>query len=462
MRRVAFATLGCKVNQYDTETMATMFREAGYEVVPFDESADVYVVNTCTVTSTGDKKSRQMLRRAVSSNPNAIVVATGCYAQGNSDDVRNIDGVDIVTGTKDRKDVVRLVEEAVKARENVKGNEVVHKTYDAVSKLCGHLEYEELLVDGSDERSRAYVKIEDGCDNFCTYCKVPHVRGPVRSRNMENIRKEVERLVEKGYREIILTGVHLSLYGKDLGWEPCLADVLKMVAETVGVDRVRLSSVDPGEMNDRLIDVIASTSNICNHIHMPLQAGDDGVLKRMNRHYTSSQFEEIAGKLKKSMPDMALTTDIIVGFPGEDDQAFENTMSLVRRVGFSRIHVFKYSKREGTPAANFSDQVSEEVKNERSTRLIELGKELSLEYHRKHIGKIVEIIVERIVNDVSDNPDVTSLCGEETIESSWIEGVTCDYVRVFAHGQAHEGEMVKVLVESAGPELVVGKVNCEN
>jgi len=463
LKKVAFVTLGCKVNQYDTETMMKMFKDAGYEIVSFDEFADVYIVNTCTVTAMGDKKSRQMLRRAVSSNPDAVVVATGCYSQGNSNDILSIEGVDIVTGTQNRKDIIKLVENVINKRNSYK-KACLPKTCNVISDFSEDLKYEELFANGSDERNRAYVKIEDGCDNFCTYCKVPYVRGPVRSRNIENIKIEVERLVEKGYKEIILTGVHLSLYGKDFGWNPCLTDVLNTISKIDGVDRIRLSSVDPGEINDTLIDTISSTPKICNHIHMPLQSGDDSVLKRMNRHYTSAEFESIAKKLKKCMPDIALTTDIIVGFPGEDEQAFENTLELVKKVEFSKIHVFKYSKREGTLAAKFVDQIPEEDKNERSMRLISLGKELSLKYHKKHVDKILEIIVEKVHDASSLNPDVLSICTDESsIKSSgWIEGVTCDYVRVFAHGMAEPGELVKVLVINAGAEFVIGKVILSN
>ncbi|MGI6130298.1 MAG: tRNA (N(6)-L-threonylcarbamoyladenosine(37)-C(2))-methylthiotransferase MtaB [Bacillota bacterium] len=411
MRRVAIATLGCKVNQYDSDALALEFGRAGFEVVPFSEKADVYVVNTCTVTQIGDKKSRQLIRRAHAKNPEAVIVATGCYAQASPSEAAAIPGVSVVSGTSDRAGIVRAVTDLVESG----GAPTI-----LVSEIGECRAYEELPSEGTAERTRAYVKIEDGCENFCSYCKVPYVRGPVRSRDFERVREEVRRLAARGFREIVLTGIDLGAYGRDFGGTSSLADVLEMAARVEGVARVRVSSVDPTDVTDRLLDIMGSEPAVCPHLHVPLQSGDDEVLGLMNRRYTAAEFEAVVTRARARVPGLAVTSDVIVGFPGEDESAFEATMSLCGRVGFSRLHVFQYSRRRGTVAAGLAGQVPREEKQQRSERLIALGRQLALRFHRGLLGQIVHVLVEK-----SDG----AAC----------EGLTGNYVRVVASAVAETG-----------------------
>ncbi|HON41771.1 MAG TPA: tRNA (N(6)-L-threonylcarbamoyladenosine(37)-C(2))-methylthiotransferase MtaB [Bacillota bacterium] len=411
MRRVAIATLGCKVNQYDSDALALEFSKAGFDVVPFGDRADVYVVNTCTVTQMGDKKSRQLIRRAHARNPEAVIVATGCYAQASPREVAAIPGASVVSGTSDRAGIVRAV---IDLAENGGAPAML------VSEVGECRVYEELPSEGTAERTRAYIKIEDGCENFCSYCKVPYVRGPVRSRDFEHIREEVRRLAARGFREIVLTGIDLGAYGRDFGGSPSLADVLEMAANAQGIARVRVSSVDPTDVTDRLLDIMGSEPAVCPHLHVPLQSGDDEVLRRMNRRYTGAEFEEVVARARARVPDLAVTSDVIVGFPGEDEPAFEATMSLCGRVGFSRLHVFQYSRRRGTVAAGLAGQVAQEEKQRRSERLIALGRELALKFHRGLMGQTVQVLVEKS-------------CG------AVCEGLTGSYVRVVASRATENG-----------------------
>ncbi|MCR4427273.1 MAG: tRNA (N(6)-L-threonylcarbamoyladenosine(37)-C(2))-methylthiotransferase MtaB [Firmicutes bacterium] len=424
--KVALATLGCKVNQYDSEALAALFRRAGFEVVPFEESADVYVVNTCTVTQTGDKKSRQMLRRAVTRNPDAVVVATGCYAQSAPRELQAIPGVRVVTGTTPRRGVVDAVLRALEQH-----GQVV-ETIDA--RACR--EYEELQVEGSAERARAFVKIEDGCDSFCSYCRVPYVRGPVRSRDPDNVRDEVSRLAQAGFREVVLTGIHLGFYGRDFGGRPDLADIVVLVAGIPGIARVRLSSIDPTDVTDRLLDVMAESAKVCAHLHVPLQSGSDRVLSLMNRRYTVSEYEEVVRSARERIPDLGLTTDVIVGFPGEDEEAFSSTFSAVERIRFSRLHVFQFSRRRGTAAWDMPGQVPRAEKERRSSALIKLGRRLALEFHQSMVGRAVDILVEQA-------------------EGGSYEGLTSNYVRAVVRGTSRPGDLVKVRVTEARDDSVV-------
>ncbi len=416
MRRVAIATLGCKVNQYDSDALALQFRKEGFEVVPFGDTADVYVVNTCTVTQTGDKKSRQLIRRAHARNPEAVIVATGCYAQASPAEAAAIPGVSVVSGTSDRAGIVREVMNLAQRR----GAPAM-----LVSGIGECRVYEELPSEGTAERTRAYIKIEDGCENFCSYCKVPYVRGPVRSRSIHRIQDELRRLAALGFREIVLTGIDLGAYGRDFGGSPDLADALEMAASVEGIARVRLSSVDPTDVSSRLLHAMGSHPAVCPHLHVPLQSGDDGVLKRMNRRYSAAEFEAVVARARERVGGLAVTSDVIVGFPGEDESAFEATMDLCRRVGFSRLHVFQYSKRRGTVAAGLDGQVPRDEKERRSQRLIDLGRELALRFHGGLLGRSVQVLVEK-----SDGAEC--------------EGLTGNYVRVFASAAAQGGRPVPV------------------
>ena len=447
MYKIAFATLGCKVNQYDTDSLAALFKKKGYEIVDFKDDADVYVINTCTVTLTGDKKSRQMIRRAISSNPDALIVATGCYAQSAPKEVWDIDGVDIVTGTSNRKSVFELVDNAQRANRE--------KTLN-VEDLTGCRNYEEMGTEGAIERTRAYVKIQDGCDSFCSYCRVPYVRGRVRSRRPESIVEEVENLARKGIKEVILTGIHLSLYGKDYGFKPDLADVIDLIVSVKGIERIRLSSVDPADVTDKLIEVISKNDKVCNHLHMALQSGDDRILALMNRKYTGESFFDMVEKIRASIPDIVFTTDVIVGFPSEDDIAFENTMKLVKEVGFSKVHVFKYSKRKGTKAADYDNQVSPDIKDDRSQKLIALSNELAQKNNMSKIGTTCSVLIERVYASPKSTKELKNF---NLPAGRYAEGVTKDYIRVFARisDASQVEDILDVDIVEAYPEFLVGE-----
>ncbi|MEA4883503.1 MAG: tRNA (N(6)-L-threonylcarbamoyladenosine(37)-C(2))-methylthiotransferase MtaB [Clostridia bacterium] len=434
MRRVGIVTLGCKVNQYDSDALASEFRRAGYEVVPFGEAADVYVVNTCTVTQIGDKKSRQLLRRAHSKNPDAIVVATGCYAQSSPDELAALPGVGVVSGTANRAGIVRAVDEAFQRRDVPPAV--------LVSDIDSCFDFEDLATEGSAERTRAYIKIEDGCENFCSYCRVPYVRGPVRSRRLESITGEAERLAARGFREVILTGIDLGAYGRDMGGQPDLSDVMEAVAPVPGIARVRLSSVDPTDVTERLLTVMGSAQAVCPHLHVPLQSGHDGVLARMNRHYTVAQYEEVVNRARAAIPNLAVTTDVIVGFPGEDESAFAATMETCERVAFSRMHVFQYSRRKGTVAADLPGQVGNDEKARRSEKLISLGRRLSLKFHEALVGMRMSVLVEQA-------------------DGGSFEGLTPSYVRVVGKGRFEPGQIVSVVVSDAHEGFVGGEAEEE-
>ncbi|MGB9886034.1 MAG: tRNA (N(6)-L-threonylcarbamoyladenosine(37)-C(2))-methylthiotransferase MtaB [Moorellales bacterium] len=380
--RIAFATLGCKVNQSEVEAFREMFRRQGYRVVPFEQEADVYLIHTCTVTHLSDRKCRQVIRRAVRQNPAATVVVTGCYAQVAPEEVAAIPGVRVVVGAKGRQGLVEAVEKARAGREPLC---LVRPWEEGES-------FEELPVGGA-ERTRALVRVQEGCDNACTYCLVPQARGPARSRPPEAARAEVERLVRSGFREIVLTGVNLGAYGRDLG--TCLADLLRDLVRVPGLGRLRLSSVEPQHFDPELVAVVTGEEKICPHWHIPLQSGDAATLRRMGRTYTPEEYAALVERLRQGRPEGAVTTDVIVGFPGEDEAAFVRTLAFVEAVGFSRLHVFAYSPRRGTAAAELPGQVSAAVKAERSRRLRALGERLARAYAERFVGRELQVLVER-------------------------------------------------------------------
>jgi threonylcarbamoyladenosine tRNA methylthiotransferase MtaB len=383
-KTAAFHTLGCKLNQYDTQSLMELFRDRGYEIVDFPQPADVYVINTCTVTGTGEKKSRQAINRAIRSNEESIVVVTGCYAQTAPGEVAGIDGVDLVIGTQDRAQMVDLVEEIA----------LMHMPRIIVADIFQAKEFEELPVREFSGRTRAAMKIQEGCDQFCAYCKIPYARGPSRSRSMAAIIDEAQRLADQGFKEIVLTGIHLGFYGRDLEPPANLAEVIRAIHGIEGLARIRLGSVDAPEIDDELISVLRDYPKACPHLHIPLQAGHDEVLRRMRRPYTLDEYRQVVEKVRDNIPEAAVTTDIIVGFPGETDAQFQGALDFVEEMAFSRLHVFRYSPRRGTPAAGFPDQVPAAVKNQRSQEMIRLGKKLSLNFHRGFIGREVEVLWE--------------------------------------------------------------------
>lgn len=418
-KKVAFFTLGCKTNQYESEAMASVFRREGFETVSFDEKADVYVINTCTVTHLGDRKSRQVIRRAVKTNPDAVVAVTGCYAQTSPGEVLDIPGVDLVIGTADRNKIVQLIEETEKSPSPV----------NAVRDIMTNRSFEDMPILDYESRTRAFVKIQEGCSNFCTYCIIPYARGPLRSRPPEKVLEEVKKLVDEGFGEIVLTGIHIGAYGAGIDEKSDLADLVIKAALVPGLKRLRLGSVEPLDITPRLINAISEIRTICRHLHIPLQSGDDYILKKMNRNYNSFEFDRLVGAIRGQIPDIAITTDIIVGFPGETDERFENTYELVKDIGFSKTHVFKYSPRKGTPAADFPEQVKAEDKDSRSKRLIALDRENQKTFARKLIGQTTEVLVEQLVRSEDD---------------LW-EGLTDNYVRVLLKSSSElKGEFVEV------------------
>ncbi len=396
-KKAAFFTVGCKVNQYDTESLKEVFRQKGYEIVDFSRTAHVYVVNTCTVTSMADKKSRQHMRQAKRRNPKAIIVATGCYSQTAADTLKSMDEVDIVTGTLDRKKIPALIEK-------FQGGEGPIVDVTSHDKDCS---FEDIGISEFQGRTRAFIKIQDGCRQFCSYCRIPYVRGPLRSRNLISILNEVEKVARAGYKEVVLTGIHVGSYGIDFNKELKVADVLREINNVDGIERIRLSSIEPMEVDDDLIDVIARYPKICRHLHIPLQSGDDYILGLMNRNYTISQYMGIISKVRDKISMAGITTDIMVGFPGEEDKHFRNTLNAVKAMEFSKIHVFKYSKRKGTKAFTFPNQVSSDVKSKRSEELIKIGKSLAQKFYAQYKGHRVEVLFEsrdkEMVTGYTDN-----------------------------------------------------------
>lgn len=372
MRKAALHNLGCKVNSYETDAMAQLLEKAGYEIVPFSEIADVYIVNTCSVTNMADRKSRQMLHKAKKQNPDAVVVATGCYVQTAVDKVKEDLAIDIIIGNNKKKEVVPILEEYFKENEK-----------DFVIDINNTSEYEDLEISTVTEHTRAHMKIQDGCNNFCSYCIIPYARGRIRSRKMDSIREEMVRLAEKGFKEIVLTGINLGCYSDG---EKTLIDVIEMADEIEGIERVRLGSLDPEVITPDFVERIGKCRKICPHFHLSLQSGCNNTLKAMNRHYTAEEYFEKCEMLRSVFENPAFTTDIIVGFPGESDEDFETSLEFAKKVEFSRIHVFKYSKRDGTVAAKMPNQVDERIKTKRSDILIAAGEELVKKYNENKLG----------------------------------------------------------------------------
>ena len=383
MKTVAFHTLGCKVNTYESNAMLKIFNEAGYQEVDFKQVADVYVINTCTVTNTGDSKSRQMIRKAIRKNPKATICVVGCYSQTAPEEIEKIEGVGVVLGTQYRSDIVKYVDE------HLETGEMVIK----VDNVMNLRKFEDLNIDRF-KNTRAFLKIQDGCNNFCTYCIIPYARGRVRSRQKESVLNQAQRLVDNGYVEIVLTGIHTAGYGEDLddySFYELLVDLVKIK----GLKRLRISSIETSQISDEIIDLIGSNEIIVDHLHVPLQAGSDATLKRMNRKYTTAEYLEKINKIRSYLPNIAFTTDVIVGFPGETDEEFEETYNFIKQVNYSELHVFPYSPRRNTPAAKMKDQVDDKIKHERANRLLQLSKELNHEFALKQIGKTLKVLFEK-------------------------------------------------------------------
>lgn len=426
MATVAFHTLGCKVNHYETEAIWQLFKQDGYERVDFESISDVYIINTCTVTNTGDKKSRQVIRRAVRKNPDAVICVTGCYAQTSPAEIMAIPGVDVVVGTQDRVKMLDYIEQYKLERQPING----------VGNIMKSRVYEELDVPSFTDRTRASLKIQEGCNNFCTFCIIPWARGLMRSRDPKEVIHQAQQLVDAGYQEIVLTGIHTGGYGEDMK-DYNLAQLLRDLEVVKGLKRLRISSIEASQITDEVIEVIKHSNIVVRHLHIPLQSGSNSVLKRMRRKYTMEFFGERLDRLKEVLPGLAVTSDVIVGFPGETEEEFMETYNFINDHKFSELHVFPYSKRTGTPAARMEDQVDEEVKNERVHRLISLSDQLAKEYASQFEGDVLEVIPEEVSKDEAN--------------SGSLIGYTDNYMKVvFSGTEDLIGKIVKVKITKAG------------
>ncbi len=430
MNKVAFYTLGCKVNQYETEAMEEIFEKNNYSIVNNDEIADIYVINTCTVTNLSDRKSRQFISRAKKLNKDAVIAVVGCYSQVSPDEVSKIEGVDVVIGTTDRNRILELCEEAKEKNEKI----------NIVRNVKTQKEFETINIDEIKSKTRAYIKIQDGCNQFCSYCIIPYARGPIRSRNLDDIIKETKKLAHAGFKEVVLTGIHVASYGKDIDKTP-LTKVLEEVGKIEGIERIRLSSLEPTLIDEDFMKAIVKIGKVCDHFHLSLQSGSDTVLKRMNRKYTTAEYKDIVNLIRKYMPNAGITTDIIVGFPGETEEEFNETLEFVKEIHFSRIHVFKYSPRRGTPAAKYENQVDGNIKNARSEKLIALGEELMSKFNSRFINSTLSVLFEEKTKK----------------EKGYIEGYTTNYIRVKSKKDiALIGQIVDITIKEVKEDFLLG------
>ena len=425
MRKAALHNLGCKVNSYETEAMTQLLKKAGYEIVSFQDQADVYIINTCSVTNMADRKSRQMLHKAKKQNPNAVVVATGCYVQTATEKVAQDLSIDLVVGNNRKKDIVEILNEYYAEKE---AGEQVKEEY--VIDINHTDEYEDLEITTVTEHTRAHLKIQDGCNNFCSYCIIPYARGRIRSRTMESIKAELERLSASGFKEIVLTGINLSCY-EDNGKK--LIDVIEMADNVNGIERIRLGSLDPEVVTEDFVERLGKVKKICPHFHFSLQSGCDKTLKAMNRHYTSDEYYEKCQLIRKYIDNPAFTTDVIVGFPGETEEDYISSREFVKKVKFAELHVFKYSKRDGTVAAKMPNQIDEKIKTLRSEDLIKTGEELTKEFRQAKIGQDTTVLFEEKI--LLDNKEY------------WV-GHTVDYIKIAVPEKENlEGQIRKVNVK---------------
>ncbi|PLR68187.1 MULTISPECIES: tRNA (N(6)-L-threonylcarbamoyladenosine(37)-C(2))-methylthiotransferase MtaB [Bacillaceae] len=427
MPTVAFHTLGCKVNHYETEAIWQLFKDAGYDRSEFESKADVYVINTCTVTNTGDKKSRQVIRRAIRKNPDGVICVTGCYAQTSPAEIMAIPGVDIVVGTSDRVKMLDYIEQFKNERQPING----------VSNIMKARVYEELDVPAFTDRTRASLKIQEGCNNFCTFCIIPWARGLMRSRDPKEVIKQAQQLVDAGYKEIVLTGIHTGGYGEDMKDYNFAMLLRDLDSQVHGLKRIRISSIEASQITDEVIEVLDQSDKIVRHLHIPIQSGSNTVLKRMRRKYTMEFFAERLTRLKQALPGLAVTSDVIVGFPGETEEEFMETYNFIKEHQFSELHVFPYSKRTGTPAARMEDQVDEEIKNERVHKLIALSDQLAKEYASAYENEVLEVIPEELY--------------KEEPESGLYVGYTDNYLKViFPASEEMIGKIIKVKITKSG------------
>lgn len=453
MSKIAFMTLGCKVNQADTASMQMLFREAGYEVCDFNETADVYLVNTCVVTNAGQQKSRQMIRRAIRRNPAALVVVAGCYPQTAAEEVKTIQGVDLLIGTQDRAKVVTLVEAAAaRKRQGVKrpseqseseglvmGERVspaaakrIERRHaapgtaltedvidDEVRPWAAHTRFEEMAGGNEEDKTRAYLKIQEGCNQYCSFCIIPYARGPLRSRSLSGIRSEVERLTAQGYEEVVLIGIHLGCYGRERTDGTTLYDAVEAALAVPELHRLRLGSLESVEVEERLLEMMAREPRLCPHLHLPLQSGCDKILRDMHRPYDTARFAALLSMIRGKVPGVAVTTDIIVGFPGETEEDFQATYEFARQCGFAKIHIFPYSMRKGTPAAERKDQIPESVKHQRAEKMAALDAALQQAYFEQNVGRKVQVLVEQVMTNQADSTTAVANAQKRSVGSEF-------------------------------------------
>ena len=432
--KVAFSTLGCRVNVYESEAMAEKFIKEGYEVVDFSEKADVYVINTCTVTNMGDKKSRQIIGRARRLNEEAIIAVVGCYSQIAPDEVSSIDGVDVVLGTRNKGDIVYWVNRAKSEKS---------KVVNVTENILKNKVFEELKIEDYQDKTRAFLKIQDGCNRFCSYCLIPYARGAVCSKKPETVIEEVKNLAKHGFKEIILSGIHTASYGVDLEEKVTLIDLLEEIEEIDGIERVRIGSIDPTFFTEGIKDRLVKLKKLCPHFHLSLQSGSNGTLKRMNRRYSKEEYKEIVDMLRGAIKDVSITTDIIVGFPGETEEEFKETYEFLKDISLTKMHIFKYSPRKGTKAAAMKDQIHGTIKEERSKKLIELNEKNEETFMKEMIGKTLEVLFEEKVS------------GEENIYT----GYTPNYIKTICESNEDLiGQIKKVYIKEISKDNFIGEI----
>lgn len=436
MLKVAFCTLGCKVNQYETNALIQLFKKENYEIVDFALRADIYIVNTCTVTNLSDRKSRQMIRRAKKLNKDSVIVVTGCYAQVSKDEILKMPEVDIVTGTKEKLKILDIVEEFLEIKKNERENKLCF-----VENISEHDKFDNFQVTDFSDRTRAHVKIQDGCNQYCSYCIIPFARGQIRSKPLDDVVKEVLQITQKGYREIVLTGIHTTSYGKDLGID--LIDLIKKIHEVKDLARIRLSSIEPNIITKEFIKFLNEHPKVCRHFHISLQSGCNKTLKDMNRKYDSYSFEKGVNLIRKNLVDTSITTDIMVGFPGETDEDFLESYNFCKKQFFASMHVFKYSPRKGTKAYNRKDQVEESKKEDRSKRMIELSSKMQKEFNSTFVGKTMEVLLEDVVEN----------------DKEFLTGYTDNYIKVLVKADLDlKGKIVHVKIQNANADYLIGKL----
>jgi len=420
----AIYTLGCKVNMYESEYISRLFRGKEYKEVLFSDIADIYIINTCTVTNNSDSKSRKIIRQAIRRNEDAIIVVIGCYVQIKPEELKKIDGIDILVGTKNKSKVLDLVEEYIENKKNI---DMIEKTSN---------EFEDMYIKEFSHKTRAFVKIQDGCDNFCSYCIIPYARGPLKSKELNKVVEEVKELVKNNHKEVVLTGIHTGNYGKDINIK--LTDLLKELVKIEDLKRLRISSIEPVEITDEFLDLLKDNKVLVDHMHIPIQSGNNKILKLMNRRYDVETFIKIITKLRKVRPAISITTDVIVGFPNETEEDFKNTYENIKKIKFAKLHVFPYSKRDGTKAATMDNQVDDKIKKDRVNQLLELSLQLEREYIKKFIGKQLDVLVEK--NNI---------------------GHAGNYINVKINEKVKNGNLVRVTIKKEEYPYTIGQLDTD-